>query len=211
MGDEEAVSEIIGALLLMGIIVASFAIFGALYLPTVIPPEIPKVQLSMACSDSIDDNTIEYPCIFGMYHCSVFDNLTCEDDCRYRAYSQNPQFHPDHLNREIYRCMENCLKPFCSDLENCRYLYICHNGGDNLQIDSLKIMINGNEIEHNRWEMKTPPGTDFISSSIQFGIGSTIRIRNTLNPIDTVTIIYSPPAGGELILLVNQFGTTING
>ena len=216
MEDEKAVSEIIGALLLMGIIVAAFAIFGVLYLPTIKPPELPKVQLSMACSDRVDDNTIEFPCTLGMNPCKPFDNLTCENDCKFRGYSQNPQFNPVDLQREIYRCLGNCLSPICSDLGLCRFLYICHNGGDSLQIDSLLIKVNGNEIDQSNWEMKTSPVQNFKScemnncNSDQFKIGSTIRIRNTLGHLESVIIIYTPPFGGEYTMLMNNYGTAIN-
>jgi hypothetical protein len=217
MVNEYAVSEIIGVIALIGIIVASFGIFAAIYIPMIKPNSIPQLKISMACSNFLDEGDIEYPCSQGSHHCdpiNPFDNKTCEKDCTYQAYSQNPQFRSEDLQREIYRCMEHCTSPMCSHLDDCRFLYICHNGGDSLDPEKMSILINGNNIERSEWKLKKPASVMAESTfspglNESFSIGSSLRILNHFNPVDSVMIVYNPPSGGSITLALNQFGTDI--
>ena len=213
MKEEGGSSEIIGVILLIGIIMGSFGIFAGLYLPTIKPVIVPQVKLSMACSD-ITTNDVEYPCTRGSSSCSSFDNRSCEEDCRYRDYSDNPQFNSESLKTKILRCMENCGGSLCSDLKDCNALYICHNGGDALQISTMTIVVNGKVIDQNRWEIKKGDA-DFhsLSSNLSYTIGDTLRINKETSystPVDTVTIISKTLSGGNITLAMNQFGTDVS-
>jgi len=218
MDENEAISEIIGVILLIGIIVATFGILAAIYLPTIKPNPVPQVKLSMACSNGIHDfNNIEYPCTKGSFQCNPpdipFDNKSCENDCRLRDYSQNFNYDPANLERDILRCLVNCHNTTCSDLADCDFIYICHNGGDTLEVNNLEIIVNNQPIDKSYWKMKKPSINDVFTSIIldsSFSIGSTIRLENIPNPVDRVMIMYSLPSGGEVTLALNQFGTDIN-
>lgn len=220
MFKNDGVSEIIGVILLIGIIVATFSILAAIYVPMVKPTPIPQVKLSMACSNNLGDAAnIEYPCTKGSFHCNpdndpFHNENNCSNECKLRDYSQNPQINPDDIEHEILRCMENCPRPICSDLIDCNYLYICHSGGDTLDVDKIRIIVN--EIPIINWQLKkrfqnlrdpTPADT--------FSIGDTIRIfwdpepDPPFNPVDKVMITYTLPSGGEITLVLNQFGTDV--
>ncbi len=216
MDREQAVAEILGAILLIGIIVGAFAIFTAIYVPTlkIYPP--PSVKLSMACNTTVGAGDTEFPCTRGSFNCHPFNNRTCEEDCKWRDYSQNPDLSSDQHNREIVRCMEDCMSPICSDLRNCGVLYICHNGGDSLNISDIKIFVNGNAIARNFWGIKnqsvTPPA--FVSPPPEgwlFRNGDSLSISDPGGgrPVNTVMIVYSPQSGQEIILALNQFGTDV--
>lgn len=218
MDVNEGISEIIGVILLIGIIVATFGILAAIYIPTIKPNPVPQVKLSMACSDGINDfNNIEYPCTKGSFQCNPpnipFDNKSCENDCRLRDYSQNFQYDPANLERDILQCLDNCHNTTCSDLAECHLLYICHNGGDILDIDSMNIVVNNQLIDKSHWMIKKPLLSDvFTSLSLDrtFAIGNTIKLQNFPNPVDRVMITYRLSSGGEVTLALNQFGTDIN-
>jgi flagellin-like protein len=212
MCDDEAVSEIIGSILLIGIIVAAFGIFSALYLPGLIPGTIPRAQLSMACSDDTGVLAdIEYPCARGSFQCSPLDNKTCEDDCQWRDYSVNTDLTSEQYSREIARCKENCVSPICSDTSDCRQLYICHNGGDPLLISDMMILINGDPISWSDWKIKRT-GDTYTSPDLdaRFQNGDVLRItRADSAKVENVMILYSPPSGGTITLVLNHFGTSI--
>lgn len=212
---EEAIAESIGALLLIGVIVGAFAIFTAIYLPTIRIDPIPSVKLSMACNSTIGTDDTEFPCTRGSFNCHPFDNRTCEEDCKRRDYSENPDFSTEQQSREIGRCMENCMNPLCSDLRNCGVLYICHNGGESLKISDIRILVNGNPTLKTSWEIKQQSGSStFVSlnEGTIFRIGDSLRIINPAGglPVNTVMVLYSPSSGGEITLALNQFGTDVS-
>jgi len=215
MDNNYAVSEIIGVILLMGIIVAAFSIFTAIYLPKVIPNAIPQVKLTMACSDENDGNDIEYPCNLGAFSCSdvPFDYKMCENDCKTRFYSKDYPDSSDNYNVKILRCLENCLVPICSNLGDCKMVYICHNGGDSLVLEDLEIIVNYGVIPKEKWKIQLP-GDNYTTPPIDgiFDVGSTIRFtREDSNiPVERIMVIYRPSFGGEYTLISNQFGTDIN-
>lgn len=201
--------------MLIGVIVGAFAIFSAIYLPSVIPSDVPHARISMACNNvSESSNDIEYPCTRGSFNCHSFENTTCENDCRWRDFSGNPNLDSSDYQREISRCLENCMSPICSDLQNCKVLYICHNGGDPLDIDAMKILVNGNVIDQSNWEMKEqmaePEEFDSVTGK-KFRNGDSLRIISPSGgkPVDTVMISYTLPSGSEITLALNQFGTDV--
>jgi hypothetical protein len=215
MQGEDAVSEIIGAVLLIGIIVGAFGIFSALYLPGLKPEPIPQVKISMACDDTAGSSDIEYPCTRGSFHCYPLDNETCENDCLYRDYSVNPDISSEQYTKEYMRCMENCMNPICSDLEQCEVLYLCHNGGESLIISDMRIIVNGNDIGHTSWGYKqqlvsevyvTPPPD---GAKLQNGDSLRILDPSGSNPVDNVMVTYTLPSGAEYTLAMNQWGTDI--
>ncbi|PWR75493.1 type IV pilin N-terminal domain-containing protein [Methanospirillum stamsii] len=220
---EEAVSEIIGAILLISILVAAFGIFAALYIPTLVPEKIPRVSLSIACSNVADPPSMEeYPCTRGSFNCKPFDNETCENDCKWRDYSLNTNLNNDGYQDKISQCMENCLKPICSNISDCKTLYFCHNGGDSLKLEDLSVVVNGNIIIDEgksgfTWQLKKFESEYFInlestpSPTSFFENGDSFRIRNPSGwkPIDVVMIVYTLPSGGKVNLIMNQFGTDI--
>jgi hypothetical protein len=216
MCKEEAISEIIGAILLIGVLVGSFGIFAAIYLPTLQPVQVPHVKLSMACNETIGADDVEFPCIRGSFQCHPFDNRTCEDNCIWKDYSENPEYKSEHHSQEVSRCMENCLGSICSDLVNCGALYVCHNGGDSLTLSGIRILVNGIPTEQTSWGVKQQMAGDiFISpptDGILFRNGDSIRISNPSagQPVDSVMILYSLPSGGEVTLAMNQFGTDVD-
>lgn len=216
MDKNYAVSEIIGVILLIGIIVSAFSIFAAIYLPMIIPNAIPQVKLTMACSsDGGDGDDIEYPCNIGGFSCSddPFDYEMCKNDCKTRFYSEIYPDSSDNHNVEILRCLEDCMVPICSDLGNCNVMYICHNGGDSLVLDNLEIIVNNGVIPKEEWKVQKP-GDIFSTPPIDeiFQVGSTIRFtrEDSTIPVDRVIVIYRPSHGGEYTLVSNQFGTDIN-
>lgn len=212
---EDGVSETIGVILLIGIIVTVFGIFGAIYIPMVKPIPIPQVKMSIACSDNLNDYDKEFPCTLGSFNChpldDPFDNSSCEADCRNRYYAQNPDSLEKDRKMEIYRCLEDCLTPLCSDLSDCDVLYICHNGGEILKTSNMRIIINGEDIGTS-WKILQPPNENFIPviPDMNFGIGETLQIQNPPNPVDTVMVAYRLDSGGEVTLVLNQFGTDVN-
>jgi len=215
MGGDTAASEIIGAIMLIGVIVGAFGIFSAIYLPSVVPSQVPHAKISMACNVSEGPDDIEYPCTRGSFNCHSFENTTCENDCRYRDFSDNPNLDSEDYEREISRCLENCMSPLCSDLQHCGVLYICHNGGDSLDIDSMKILVNGNEIARGYWNIKQQLVDELSFNSAvsgkKFQNGDSLRIISPSGgkPVDTVMISYTLPSGSEVTLALNQFGTDV--
>ncbi|NLV26555.1 MAG: hypothetical protein GXY48_05245 [Methanomicrobiales archaeon] len=223
MISEEAVSEIISAILLISILVAAFGIFAALYIPTLVPEKIPRVSLSIACSNVTDPPDIEYSCTRGSFSCKPFDYETCENDCKWRDYSFNSDVNNDRYQDKIYQCMENCIKPICSNLNDCKTLYICHNSGDSLQLKDVSVVVNGNSIIEEgltlgvTWQLKEFESDNFInipstpSPTKFFENGDSLRILNPSGgqPIDVVMIVYTLPSGGKVNLIMNQFGTDV--
>ena len=214
MHGDEAVSEIIGAVMLIGIIVAAFGIFTAIYLPSLVPSPTPQVKLGMACNETAGPSDIEFPCTRGSFNCYAFNNKTCENDCNWRDYSANPDVTSEQQNREISRCMENCFSPICSDLRNCGVLYVCHYGGESLKISDMRIIVNGKSIHEDTWEIKQHQvSNNFVSppDGAIFQNGDSLRILNPSSgqPVDTVIISYILPSGSEVTLAMNQFGTDI--
>ncbi len=212
---DPAVSEIIGALMLIGVIVAAFGMFTVLYLPAVVPDEAPYARLSLGCSDEnpVSADT-EFPCSRGTFNCHPFDNVTCEQDCTFRDYSQNPDSTPDENNLEISRCKENCVRSVCSDLHECRVLYLCHDGGDPLETDSMGILVNGVPIDRSAWQMKEQLTDRNFTSSVagkMYTNGDSIRILNPSGgmPVDTVLLMYTLPSGKSVTMVLNQFGTDV--
>jgi len=214
---DHAISEIIGAIALMGIIVAAFGIFSAIYLPMIKPTQIPQVKLSVACSENINNFDSEFPCTQGSFSChpinDPFDSQTCEEDCKLRDYSKNQQYQSGDSSSEVLRCMEHCLAPMCSNLAECGVIYICHNGGDSLDIDSMKILVNGLNVESTKWEKKEISSNEFKpynSYDKNFSIGTVLRIQNPPSPVDRVMVVYNLPSENEITLVLNQFGTDVN-
>jgi len=215
MNHDQGITEIIGAILLIGIIVGAFGVFAAIYIPSVKPTSMPHAKLSMACNEThSSDSTIEFPCVRASFGCHPGDNRTCEKDCEWRDYTSNSQISSDQLSKEIMRCKESCMDPICSDLKRCEDLYICHLGGDTLKVSDIGVLINGNLIETN-WEIKKISDgdkfvpIDHLSSTKNLSTGDSLRIRNSYSPVDTVLIRYTLPSGGDITLAQNQFGTDI--
>jgi len=217
MALDHAVSEIIGAIALMGIIVAAFGIFSALYLPMIKPTQVPQVKLSIACNETINNLDPEFPCTQGSFSChpiyDPFDNKTCEENCKLQDYSKNQQYESGDSSSQVLRCLEHCLAPMCSSLADCGVIYICHNGGDSLDIDNMKIIVNGINIDRTNWEKKELSNDIFKlynSYDKTFSIGTILRIQNPPNPVDRVMIAYTLSSGSEITLALNQFGTDVN-
>lgn len=234
--DDEAISEIIGSILLIGIIATAVMIFSALYLPTIEIHPQPKVALKISC-DRIDVRAldIDYPCDMGIFACPdpaihpcrdlcidqfndpgeeaqqqrCINRCQCEDECRQR-YSFNSETISE---RDLLysQCVDNCFG-FCSDPNDCRFVYICHNGGDDLIIERLKILVNGNQINQNRWFIKSPKNNINIYSVIgdisSFSMGDSILIPliGGEQQVNDVAVGYSLTQGGEIILTQNLFG-----
>lgn len=215
MGYESAISEITGALLLIGIIVGAFGIFSAIYLPTLMPTIIPHVKFGIACNETDGPPDIEFPCVRASFSCNPFSNETCENDCRWRDYFAKGTLSTDELNREISRCMENCFTPLCSDLSRCGALYICHLGGDPLLVSDIRVVVNGDDIpQGGKWTIKQSSDIAFSSSVTgkTFRTGDTIKIAppTTGGSVDSVTVVYTLPTGAEVTLAMNQFGTDVS-
>ena len=217
MAFEHAISEIIGAIALMGIIVAAFGIFSAIYLPMIKPTQIPQVKLSIACNESINNFDTEFPCTQGSFSChpldDPFDNKTCEEDCKLQDYSKNLQYESEDSSSQVLRCLEHCLAPMCSSLPHCGVIYVCHNGGDSLDIDSMEILINGLNIDRTNWEKKELSSDFFKPYNTYdkiFSIGTTLRIQNPPKPVDRVMVTYTLSSGSEITLVLNQFGTDVD-
>lgn len=211
-GHEHAISEITGALLLIGIIVGAFGIFSAIYLPTLMPTAKPYVKLGIACNETDGPSDIEFPCVRASFNCNPFPVETCKNDCRWRDYSAKGALTTEQLNREISRCMENCFSPLCSDVKRCGVLYICHLGGDPVPVTAMRVVVNGNNVpKGGKWQIKQSPAdfTDINIDSYEFRTGDTIRI---LQPgaggsVDSVMVVYTLPTGAEVPLVVNHFGS----
>lgn len=217
MNCNEAVSEIIGAIALIGIIVAMFGIYSSIYLPMIKPQSIPQVKISMACSDTIDIFDTEFPCTQGSFSChpssDPFNYKMCEENCKYKKYADKEQFYADDSSVDILRCMEHCIAPMCSNLKECNVIYFCHNGGDTLDIDLMKIIINEEKFDGTKFEKKLYNNDSFFGydkwSDKYFSIGSSLRIQNPPKPVDKVMIIYTTPSGSDVTLVLNQFGTDV--
>jgi len=215
MGDERGSAEIIGIILLIGVIIGAFGIFTALYIPSLIPDRIPQVKLNVACGDSDITGTGEisdYPCARGAFGCHPFDNRSCEEDCKNRDYADNPQYNSENPNLEVLRCMENCVGSMCSDLSNCKIVYICHNGGDGLKISDLKMVINGKTLTNSAtWKLKRDDTMYPDPYDKQFQNGDLLLIPNPYSSesLDTVMIIYNLSSGRGITLVMNQYGTYI--
>ncbi len=214
MRKERGSAEIVGVILLIGVIITVFGVFAALYIPSMKPDAIPQVKLNIACGNSeiSDEDITDYPCMRGAFGCHAFDNHSCEEDCRYRDYSSNPQYNSENPDIEVLRCLENCEKSTCSDLSNCKILYICHNGGDSLKISDLKITINGISVSNTdstSWRLKQGdsiyPYPD--SSEKTFRNGDLLLIPNPYysTSVKTIHIIYTLPSGSDITLVMNQY------
>ncbi len=215
MSDEKGSAEIVGVILLIGIIITAFGIFAALYLPSIKPDATPQVKLNIACSNTeiSDQNITDYPCMRGAFGCHAFNNHSCEEDCRYRDYSSNPQYNSEDSNLEVTRCLENCEKSTCSDLSNCKLLYLCHNGGDSLKISDLKTTINGVSVSNTYstpWRLKQGDSIYSypVSSDKTFRNGDLLLIPNPdySTSVKKIHIIYTLPSGREVTLVMNQYG-----
>lgn len=212
---ERGSAEIVGVILLIGIIISVFGIFGALYIPSLKPDTTPHVKLNIACgkSDISDADITDYPCIRGSFGCQGVDNHTCEEDCRYRDYSDNPQYNSEKQNLEVLRCLENCEQSTCSDLSNCKLLYICHNGGDSLKISDLKVVINGFSLTNTlstSWRLKQ--GDSIFSypdlNNKTFNNGDLLLVPNpdSSNQVNRIHLIYTLASGRYVTLIMNQYG-----
>lgn len=217
MAYNHAISEIIGAIALMGIIVAAFGIFSAIYLPMIKPTQIPLVKMSVACDEHISNFDPEFPCTRASFSChpntDPFDKETCEMDCIQRDYSRNQQNLPNDPSLDTLRCLEYCLAPMCSNLTNCGVIYICHNGGDMLDMQNMKIFVNSQKIDQSNLEKKEISNNSFIQYNNlvnkTFEIGTIIRIQNPPRPVDEIMISYTLSSGSEVTLVLNQFGTDV--
>jgi hypothetical protein len=215
MDENYAVSEIIGVILLMGIIVAAFSIFAAIYLPKVIPNAIPHVKLTIACSsDGTEGVDIEYPCNLGGFSCLdvPFDYEMCKKDCQTRVYSKRLSDSSENQDGNIRRCIDNCLKPICSDPRICNIVYICHNGGDSLVLQNMDIILNNGAIPKEKWSVQLP-GDNYTTPPTGglFDVGSTIRFttEDRSIPVERIMIIYRSPSGEEYTMVSKQFGTDV--
>jgi hypothetical protein len=206
----------IGAIALTGIIVATFGIIAALFVPMIKPVQIPHVKLSIACAEHIDEYDTEFPCTHGSFSCfplaEPFDAQTCEHDCMQRAYAKSHQYQPRDYSRLVSQCKEKCIAPFCSTLATCHVIYICHNGGDALEIANMKIFVNGDNVPPSNWEKKELHDDHFkeiAKTSNMFQAGTILRVQNIHPPVDRVMITYTLPSGSDITLLLNQFGTDV--
>lgn len=214
MGWEPAVSEIIGAVMLIGVIVGGFAIMTAIYVPMAKVDPKPFVKLSMACNQTGFED-LEFPCTRASFNCHPFNYPTCIDDCIWREYGvdRDPDSLDENQRAVINKCLENCMGPPCSDLTSCGNLYICHLGGDALQISDMQVLIDGNPVPGG-WEIKNQTGTDTFESATPdtlFVNGNSLRITTGVaGNVDTVTILYTLPTGEITTLAINQFGTDVH-
>ncbi len=101
----------------------------------------------------------------------------------------------------------------CSNLKECNVIYFCHNGGDTLDIDLMKIIINEEKFDGTKFEKKLYNNDSFFGydkwSDKYFSIGSSLRIQNPPKPVDKVMIIYTTPSGSDVTLVLNQFGNDV--
>jgi|GEM_PF-6852054 len=139
-----AAAETIGAILLTAVIAAVIGIYGYLWITQIPLSSPPHVNFEIACGNaSIPVDYHDYYCRGGVIGCSpnessFLSHKDCSDNCLNNYSSGNYQ-----------DCVNDCESPvYCADTKNCNSIFICHNGGDPLEISRLKIFVN-NKMENN--------------------------------------------------------------
>jgi hypothetical protein len=132
-----AAAETIGAILLTAVIAASIAIVSYQWISEIPTSSLPYSNLEIACGNGT--NLSDNYCGAGIISCPKGNDLSyynCSKECSNGSTS------------EYQNCINNCGSPSnCIDPTNkkiCNTIFICHKGGDPLNIKNLNIFINKN-------------------------------------------------------------------
>ena len=198
---DTAAAEIIGAIILMAIMSSALAIVGLQWISQIETRTPPYANLEISCGNETATSLFDFSCRTGGINCS--EPLKSLDSCKIQCNS-------NYFDQRLFqKCLDKCMQEKnCADLtnfKNCNMLFICHLGGDSLNIDAISIFIN---------DKKKGPVTKVynhitISTSIAdglFEIGEIIRFKleNSDIPIKSITIAYTDYYSGNSYIVAKK-------
>lgn len=189
---DSAAAEMVGAILMIVIISSLIGVVGVYWISSVPTASFPYTSLEISCGDN---TFIDYPCREGLMGC----NNILYEDCIALC--------PAPSTSEYNNCIKNCLRSTgCIDISDynlCNMVFICHKGGDPLQIDELHIIVNDNPpisppVPH------SPDVTTTNPNYLQNGEVIRIPLIATDIPLQSVTITYHDYSSGTDLLLAKK-------
>lgn len=193
---EKGSSEIIGAIVLTGIIAAAIGILGLQWLAQIPTASPPYINLEIGCGNGA---------ISGDFSCRT-GTISCDPDIPKNSGSCKKTC-PAENNPQYQACIDQCeSQPNCyekSDQLTCNTLFICHNGGDSLDISQLTVRINGQILNpgYSVYDYQTNATTTRTSGL--FKAGEIIRLPILTTP-DSVVISYLDRHSGQDLVLINK-------
>ncbi len=204
---DQGSAEMIGAIVLTGIIAIVIGIIGAQWIGQIPTSSPPYINIEIGCGNGTGNSNCtdpripcDFSCRTGMISCDHNVSINygaCKNAC------------PAVSNPQYKTCMAQCEEqPNCVNktiLSSCNMLFICHNGGDSLNIDQLSIRINGKIIpkKYDIYENQTTFHRDLTTG--QFKAGEVMRLPIT-EPPNIVIINYQDyRSGNEYVLVSKKF------
>jgi hypothetical protein len=221
---ESAAAEMVGAIVLTSVIAAAIAIVGYQWVEQIPLSSPPSVKLEIACGIP-PVNVNDYSCRSGIISCEPQQSLSTADCIAACPAAPDPDHEPciwncDSSKKLLFgECIKGCTQPgtlqyrscidSCSsppncaavnDVTMCNMIFICHNGGDSLNIETLGISINGINRDRPYEIYRYTDETLSDRSTGFFQAGEILRIPITVQP-DSVVVSYDDFRSGQNIVL----------
>jgi len=196
--EDLAAAEMVGAIVLTSIVAVAIGIVGYQWLSQIPTSSPPSLNLEIACGNK-NTAPLDFSCRSGVLNCDP------AIDIRYNNCIKNCS-QPGSL--EYQKCKDNCgSTPNCIDVSSsaqCNMVFICHNGGDSLDISKLSVRIGDVKLD--------PPFTiyNYITNQTNsraegnFQAGDVIKISPIQNPLRRVLIIYNDYHSGQNQVLIDK-------
>ncbi|HWQ65835.1 MAG TPA: hypothetical protein VN372_03075 [Methanospirillum sp.] len=197
-GTEGANAEMVGVILLIAVMGSGIVMVGVQLMAQVPTAAPPYVFVEIACGNfNSSFNIKDFPCRSGSIDCyhSVLNLTVCRSSCTAKGTNQYKQ------------CLAACEQgQNCADLSTCNMAYICHNGGDPLDLNEMKIWVNQVEKPLNSLMVYNPDTNISHNVSSAFEVGEVIRLPllNSDKPLKTVTISYNDYRSGNNQILAKK-------
>ena len=211
---DPAAAEMIGAIALTAIIVAAIGILGAQWIANIPTSSFPTAQLEIACGD--DSVQGDFHCRSGVIGCADEEILPLSN-CSYNCLNTTPSQKmvcdgtedcSITATPQYQECVRRCESaPNCAKIHNntlCNTIYICHNGGDALDINNLNISVNEGNPQENYWIYDYVSNTTVPKSKAEyFKASNVIKINSTYDP-EKVMIVYQDYQSGQKNVMVSK-------
>lgn len=197
-GKEPAAAEMIGAIALTSIIVAALAIVGSQWIGLIPTSSHPSANLIIACGNG--GVPYDFYCRSGVIGCAD-DEIIRYDDCANNCTKINPF----EQNKCVKRCEGALNCAIINDNRFCNTIFICHNGGDPLEISRLNVFVNDNMLFHpfrtyNPFNITNNTTDRYVGD---FTAGEVLRLPINFPP-QSVMIVYDNIQTGRKIILFDQ-------
>lgn len=193
---ESAAAEMIGAIALTAIIAAAIAIVGYQWVAQIPLSSPPSPNLIIACGNGAIQG--DFYCRSGVIGCADQETI---------SYSECTQNCSIANSNEFSNCIQRCEAALnCAPINDnllCNTIFICHNGGDPLEISELSIFVNDIRMNPPFSIYKYTTESTSQKSGGPFSAGEVLRLPIN-NPPQSIAIIYHDIRSGKEFVLTKQ-------